>query len=304
MKLPVFSRPAWLTPTAAGVLCGTVAALSWAAGFVAARHGVQIGLTPFDLAFHRFFWAGLVLLPVISRLRFADLGGVGWRRGFIIFLIAGPLQGVFSAAGFVLAPLGHGAVIQPGTAALFGLIFATLILHEPLQGRRVIGAAAILSGLMLLGFEAVTEIGSHGLGGDLLFLSAGVGWALFGTLLRLWNMRADRAALAITALALLVYAPLHLVFVGTEHMVAVGLWENVLQAVVQGGLAGPFAVHLFALAVALLGAGRASSFPAMVPPMTLIIGVLTIGEVPTLLQLLGLAVVVVGFRFTLQQARA
>ncbi|MBN8958244.1 MAG: EamA family transporter, partial [Rhizobiales bacterium] len=86
-----------------------------------------------------------------------------------------------------------------------------------------------------------------------------------------------------------------------QHMIDAGLWENVLQIIVQGGLAGPLGVHLFARAVALLGAGRAAAFPAMVPPATLVIGVLTLGEVPTAIQLAGLAVVVVGFRLALQQ---
>jgi drug/metabolite transporter (DMT)-like permease len=304
LALPNFKRPEWLSPTIVGVMCGTAAALSWAAGFVAARHGVQIGLTPADLAFHRFFWMGLILLPAIWRVGLADLGGVGWKRGFVIFLLAGPTQGLLSAAGFTLAPLGHGGVIQPGTAALFGLIFATLILHEPLWARRIVGAAAILTGLMLLGAEAVTTIGKHGLGGDFLFIFAGISWAMFGTVLRLWNLRPQRAALAITALALFVYAPLHAIFFGFRHMIDVGLWENLLQIVIQGVLAGPLAVHLFARAVALLGAGRAAAFPAMVPPATLIIGALTLGEIPSAVQLAGLAVVVVGFRLTLQHVRA
>ncbi|MGE0752038.1 MAG: DMT family transporter [Variibacter sp.] len=304
MALPNFRRPEWLSPTIVGVMCGTAAALSWATGFVAARHGVQIGLTPADLAFHRFFWASLILVPAMWRSGLADLGGVGWGRGFVIFLLAGPLQGFLSAAGFTLAPLGHGGVIQPGTAALFGLIFATLILREPLWARRIVGAAAILTGLMLLGAEAVTTIGTHGLGGDLLFFAAGVDWALFGTLLRLWNLRAQRAALAISALSLLIYVPLHAIFVGFRHMAEAGLLENVLQIVVQGGLAGPLSVHLFAQAVILLGAGRAAAFPAMVPPATLIIGALTLGEIPSAVQIAGLAVVVVGFRLTLQQVRA
>ena len=41
-----------------GALCGTGAALGWAAGFVAAKHGVAIGFSPADLALHRFLWPG------------------------------------------------------------------------------------------------------------------------------------------------------------------------------------------------------------------------------------------------------
>ena len=55
---------------------------AWAAGFVAAKHGIPIGFTPADLAFHRFFWSGLLLIPLVLREGIADLGGIGWRRGW------------------------------------------------------------------------------------------------------------------------------------------------------------------------------------------------------------------------------
>jgi drug/metabolite transporter (DMT)-like permease len=294
------ARPAWLSPTLIGVLCGTAAAVSWAAGFVAARHGVLIGLAPVDLAFHRFVWAGFLLLPLAWRQGISDLGGIGWRRGLIIFVLAGPVQGFLSATGFTLTPLGHGGVIQPATAALSGLVLATLIMHEPLYRRRIGGGLAIICGLLLLGAEALTSIGAHAVAGDLIFVLAGFFWALFGTLLRLWNLRAQRAAIVVSALSALLYAPLHTVAFGFERMIAVGAWENVLQIVVQGGFAGALAIHLFSRAVILLGVGRAAAFPAMVPAATLLIGLLTLGEVPSLIQFAGLVVVGIGFRFMLK----
>jgi len=54
------------TGLTAGVLCGAGAALLWAAGFVAIPRGLAAGLLPADIAFHRFVWTGLVLLPVTS----------------------------------------------------------------------------------------------------------------------------------------------------------------------------------------------------------------------------------------------
>ena len=47
-----------------GILCGVAAAFGWAAGFAAAKHGINIGFSPADLAFHRFFWSGLLLTPL------------------------------------------------------------------------------------------------------------------------------------------------------------------------------------------------------------------------------------------------
>jgi drug/metabolite transporter (DMT)-like permease len=51
--------------------------------------------------------------------------------------------------------------------------------------------------------------------------------------------------------------------------------------------------------VTLLGAGRASTFPAMVPVFGVIIGFLALGIVPSLAQLVGMAIVLIGFRLAL-----
>ncbi len=73
-----------------------------------------------------------------------------------------------------------------------------------------------------------------------------------------------------------------------------------LQIAVQGIFTGPLAIYLFARSVTALGASRASTFPALVPPFTMLIGFIALGEVPTLLQVIGLAIVVAGFRFALK----
>ena len=77
-----------------------------------------------------------------------------------------------------------------------------------------------------------------------------------------------------------------------------GLLENLLQAVVQGIFAGALSTYLFTRAVVLLGAGRAAVFPSLVPGFTLLIGFLALVEVPSLAQLAGFAIVLIGFRLT------
>ena len=65
-------------------------------------------------------------------------------------------------------------------------------------------------------------------------------------------------------------------------MLRMSLAENLLQVVVQGMLAGVLPIYLFARAVILLGAGRAATFPALVPGFSLIIGYLALGVVPSI----------------------
>ena len=292
--------PARMSAIFAGVLCGIGAALGWAAGFVAAKHGVSIGFSPADLAFHRFFWTGLVLLPAIFREGIADLGGIGWGRGLIMSVLSGPPQAIVAYTGFILVPLGHGTTIQPACAALFGLILASLVLHEAVTPRRIIGAAAIIAGLIVFGAESLTTIGSHGIAGDLLFVTAGIFWAVFGTLLRLWQLSGIRAVVIVGALSVIVYAPLHALLIGYDGILRMSLADNLLQVIVQGLFAGALPIYLFARAIILLGAGRAATFPALVPGFSLIIGFLTLGVIPSMAQLIGLLIVVVGFRFVLR----
>ncbi len=283
-----------------GTLCGIGSALGWAAGFATAKHGVSIGFSPADLAMHRYFWTGLLLIPTILRGGVRDLGGVGWGRGLVMSILSGPPQALLAYIGFTLTPLGHGATIQPACAALFGLALASLILRERLTAQRIAGAVAIVLGLMAFGFESLTTIGNEGIAGDLCFCAAGISWAIFGTLLRLWQVPGKRAIAAVGALSLVLYAPLYWALVGDANIVRLSFGENLLQAVVQGLLAGLLPIYLFARAVILLGAGRAATFPALVPPFTLVIGFLALGVVPSVPQLIGLVVVVIGFRYTLQ----
>ena len=283
-----------------GTLCGGASALAWAAGFVAAKHGVAVGFSPADLALHRFLWSGLLLMPLVLRDGIVDLGGIGWGRGLAMSILSGPPQAMIAYTGFILVPLGHGTTIQPACAALAGLILATLLLGERATLTRVIGGATIIVGLLVFGAESLATTGSHGVGGDLLFATAGLFWAIFGVLLRYWLVSGTRAVVAVGAISVLVYAPLYLVVVGYAGILDMSLYENLLQVVVQGLIAGVLPIFLFARAVVLLGAGRAAVFPALVPGFSLIIGYLALGIVPSVAQVIGLVIVVVGFRFALR----
>ena len=283
------------------VLCGIGAALCWAIGLTAARHGIAIGLSPADLAFHRFMWPGLIMLPLAMRWGMRDAGGIGWGTGIALMILGGPGLSILSHAGFILAPLGHGAVIQPATASLGGLLLATLVLREHPPKTRVIGAIIIVGGLVLMGVDALLNIGTHALGGDALFVAAGMCWASMLTILRLKNIDSVRATVIISVLSLLIYAPLHAVLFGFGNMVRVGWTENLLQIVAQGILSGPLATYLSAYAASVLGTGRGATFSALVPGFTILVGVLALGEWPTAIQLAGLAVVAVGFRYVMKR---
>lgn len=275
--------------------CGVGAAVFWAVAFVAVRHGLDVGFAASDIVLHRFVWSAVLLMPLFIRNGAADLNGIGWRRGVLLTLFGGPLFALLSYSGFLLVPLGHGGVIQPSCAALSGLLLATLLLREPLPPARAIGAAVVVLGLATIGGEAITTIGSQGALGDLTFVLAGTMFGTFGALLRLWRIDAIRGTVVVGILSA-VFVPAHGLISGFDRMIALGWWENLIQAAVQGVLAGPGAIYLFVRSIQLLGAGRASVFLSLVPGITLLVGFLILGEAPTAFQLLGFAVVLLGFR--------
>jgi drug/metabolite transporter (DMT)-like permease len=165
---------------------------------------------------------------------------------------------------------------------------------------RMIGGVIIIAGLIVFGLESLTTIGTHGVGGDLLFAAAGVFWASFGTVLRMWRVPGMAAANVVAALSIFVFAPLFVIFIGFDNMIRLGFAENLLQALVQGIMAGAGPIFLFARSVMLLGGGRAATFPALVPGFALVIGYVALGIVPSIPQIIGMVIVVIGFRFVVK----
>jgi drug/metabolite transporter (DMT)-like permease len=287
-------------PALLGVACGLGAALFWALGFVATRHGLRLGFTPADLLMHRFLWSGLAFLPVVFRAGFGNLCGIGWGRGLALMVLGGPVMSIISYTGFLFVPLGHGSVIQPSCATLGGLFLAAALLRERISFSRLAGAIVIVGGLVVIGLESIGHIGPSGVQGDLIFVLTGFMFAGFGTLLRYWRVSAFSAAAVINVLSLSLL-PVYAASGGLARVTAIGLPENALQAVAQGILAGPGAMYLFAFSIQLLGVARAAVFPAIVPALTLLVGWLLLGEPPTALQAAGLVIVLSGFYLAQRQ---
>jgi drug/metabolite transporter (DMT)-like permease len=297
-KIP--ARPSQAKPALLGVACGAGAALCWALGFVATRHGLKVGFTPPDLLMHRFLWSGIAFLPLVLRAGIGNLGGIGWGHGLVLMVLGGPVMSLISYTGFLFVPLGHGSVIQPSSATLGGVLLAALFLRERVPVSRVVGAIVIVGGLGVIGAESIGHIGSHGMLGDLLFVMTGLMFAVFGTLLRHWRVNAFSAATVISVLSLALL-PLYAAFSGFARVAALGVGENALQALAQGILAGPAALYLFAFSIQTIGVARAAVFPATVPALTILSGWLLLGEAPTALQAAGLVTVLLGFYLAQRQ---
>jgi drug/metabolite transporter (DMT)-like permease len=280
------------SPALAGLAWGLAAALIWGGYLAFARAGVVGGLAPLDFALLRNGVAGLVALPLLARFGLRDLGGIGWRRGAVLALLAGPAFILLATWGYRFAPLAHGAVLQPATVVVATMLLAVLWLRERIAGPRWAGLALVLLGLALVSGTGMADPGAWR--GDLLFAAAGLLWALFTLAARVWRVDALRATLVVAVLGGAMMLPLWALFGDTAALLAHGPRVLVTQGLVQGVLSGLVAVFAFSRAVVLLGPVRAALFPALVPGFAVLAGVPVAGEWPDGVQWLGLAVVLAG----------
>lgn len=287
-----------------GMAWGLLAAAIWASYTVLARLGVKEGLSPGDLTLLRFAPGALIMAPLLWRWGWRDLAGIGWRRGLLLTLLAGPGFSLLFMTGFSLAPLAHGAVIAPACQMLAGLALSAWLAHQRWTRESAVGAACVVLGLAFMGGDSLMhQQSATTLLGDLLFALAGCCWGLFGALSRRWSVDPLRVTGVVVVLSFLLFAPLFLLLTDLGRLAAAGPGMLALQVVAQGLGAGLVAVLAFSRAVALLGSARAAFFGALVPGAASLLAIPVLGEVPSMLQVLGIAAVVGGLLVAFGAAR-
>lgn len=280
---------------AEGLAWGLLAAAIWASYSVLARLAVKAGLSPGDLTLLRFAPGALIMAPLLWRYGLRDLAGLGWKRGLVLTLLAGPLFSMLLMSGFTFAPLAHGAVIAPACQMLAGLGLSAWIAHQRLTREGVIGAGCIVLGLVFVGGDGLLQVQEPLTPlGDLLFALGGCCWGLFGALSRRWGVEPMRLTAVVTVLSFVIFAPLFVGLSDFDRLAAASPSMIVMQVVAQGLGAGLVALLAFSRAVALLGSGRAAFFGAMVPGAASLLAIPVLGEVPTALQVAGIVAVVIG----------
>ncbi|MFO1159749.1 MAG: DMT family transporter [Reyranellaceae bacterium] len=287
-----------------GFLSGATMALGASLSFAAARAGILGGLGAVDMIFARFLVAAAIMLPLLVRFGVLDLAGIGWRRGMVLTLLGGAPFALMQTGGYAFAPLAHGAVIAPSTVTIVSTIGAAWFLRERLSRNHLLGAAIVLAGVVLIGWDGLV----HGSGGrawigDLLFFTSSILWAGFTLLLRHWRLSALRATAVVAVLSCLCMTPIYFAWDGADRLAVLPLGALALQGLVQGGLQGAVTMVAYSRAVILLGVSRAVLFPACVPAVSVLIGIPIVGEMPSALQVGGLVLVTVGLLTTIGMFR-
>jgi drug/metabolite transporter (DMT)-like permease len=281
---------------ALGYVFGLTMALGAATSFAMARAGALRGLAPEDMILARASVAGLVMLPFLIKWGLPTLAGIGWRRGLLLLLTGGPLFAFLQTGGYAFAPLAHGAVIAPSTVTILSTLGAVVLLGERLTTWHVIGGTTVIAGVVLIsgyGFAASAVTDSAWIG-DLMFVTSSLLWAVFTILMRKWRIDPIRATAVVAVLTASVVVPGYLAFRGVDRLMTLPADALMAQGIAQGLIQGVVTLLAYSKAVAILGVSRAVLFPAIVPAISILIGIPLVGEWPDALQIVGLALVTVG----------
>jgi len=277
---------------ARGAFYGLAAVCIWASFIVVSRLGVQTSLTPWDIAAIRFSVAGLLLLPLLVSKGLA-LDRLGWTGVAAIVLGCGAPMVLLVNIGLLFAPAAHGGALFPGVMPLMVAMLAAAILHEPFTPPKTAGLALIVVGAIGIVWITGGAVGTRQNIGHVLFLAAGLVWACYTVSMRGARLDGLHAAAIAGVGSLVLYLPAYAFIAGASVLKAPPV-DIALQAIVQGVLTAIVALLLYGRMVSLLGATRGAAFVALTPAMTALIGIPILGEWPSAIDWLAIAMISIG----------
>lgn len=275
-----------------GIAWAALTVVIWAGWFAATAQGVRTTLAPVDLVLFRVGVPTLLLASVLWRNR-AVLQALKLRDVFFVSLYGLPFS-LMMATGLQHAPIAHAVTLVPGLMPVLLGALGAWLLGERLPPRRYAGFALILLAVLLVAVELGVFAGDGAQArGHLLFLACSLMLATFTLTVRRLGLppfvATGLVGLTSTAVLLPVYLGL-----GLGRLAEAPPMDIAVQVVAQGVLTGFVSIYAYARAIRLLGAATAASAAALVPGTAVLIGWLVVGERPSALDGLAMAVVTIG----------
>ena len=278
-----------MSPTLRLPLAIAVAILSWASAWVSIRVAVT-HYSPGQLALGRYVVASALLLPLFlwRRPRFSRRD---WAWIFVAGLSGFTIYNLAINAGERTITAGAAALIA-STIPLLSTLAAQVVLKEKAAPAIWIGGAICVLGVTLIAFGS--SEGVHFSVGALLVLLASFCAAIYAVCQKIL-LRRGHAPLDVTTMA---------IFAGVLFLIPFGGgMRSALQTaplaatanlVALGALPGALAYVLWSYCLSQLPIAKLALWIYLVAPLTVLIGWMALGELPSPLELIGGGVTLLG----------
>jgi len=264
----------------AGMFYGVLASLIWGSWPVMSSIASAHALSPVDIASLRFTIAGVILLPVLVyqsvKLRLIV------TKGIILAIGAGAPYVLLAMYGLNLSSSAHFGAIAPSTMLVFSSIGSVFLFKDKISPIRCAGIMFIIIGVIAIGALNVGSINSSVMIGDLMFIGCGALWASFTLLSKYWQLNSWVATAMVSVISGLLCAPFALDVVQNnpiDLLLYHGVYQGVLVAIV--------ALYCYSKSVTILGSARGAIFASLVPPISLVLSYLILGEQMTRVEIVG-----------------
>jgi drug/metabolite transporter (DMT)-like permease len=281
------------------VLCGVCWGLMWPM--------IKIGLSGFSPWSFRLigFTVGALALMAVVKLTGRSLAVPGgmttWMHLFVSSVLNVVAFGLFSTFAMLTASTGRVAVVSY-SFPVWACLLAWLILGEKLRGAAALGLALCIAGLVVLVYPVIGSAAVIGLG---LSLASAMTWAVGTIYLKLVKIPGDLIAntawqVAIAAGVLLICT---LIFQGWPTFEPKP--PKALAAVIVNGLIGSgLCYFLWYNIVGRLPATTASLGSLSSPAIGVLLSALMLGEVPTIMDVIGFGLIFAAAMSVILQPRA
>lgn len=293
--------PSLLDKPVTGPIFGAITIMSWAGFNVAAKAGIDEGMSPAALSFLRYLTPGFAAIPLLIWLRCrANAFRLPVYKLAVLAVLGGPLFGLIAVTGYQSAPLSYGLLFAPVAVFICGTLLGMLLLKEQVSAPRVLGAFIMFVGLALLVGIETTGVGDDWLLGVGLFVTAGTMWGAYTVLLRYWQVPVLEGTSTITSLGAIL-AAIALAPFAWPSISETELPMLLTQIAMQGFVGGILSVVALVVALQRLSAQTAALLPTFTPAVAMMIAWMVLGLRPEAMELVGAMVIFLGFALAAQK---
>ena len=252
---------------------------------------MQSGLTPFDLTALRFVVAGALILPFAI---------AWWPRHLplhatLAMSICGPgaLYTVLMYFGLKDSSAAYGGVFANGSLPIFTIVLEFFVARSVPSGRQLIAVLILVIGAVLVGLPGLRSGGDSVVSAIAFFLAASAVLSIYVIGVKRWQVEARQALALVSLPNAVLFLPVWFFFLPST--IEEAPWSTILlQAAFQGLGPGFLAVILFSLSARILGPTPSAGLAAAVPASATLLAIPVLGEIPTAIEWIGIAIVTAG----------
>ncbi len=267
--------------------------LAWGVSFPFTKILLANGITPTELFVYRSIIAYLGLL-VFSRFKVAFWGWRDEALALLCGLTGGALYFVLQNVALKLTLMSDVVIVIAINPLLTTILAAIFLKEEHFSWKILISSAVAFAGVAVVTFRDGFVWGNGLLGNILSFLAA-LSWAVYSVLLK--RVQGRRSTLSITRKVMFYGMLCAFPFMFLEPMTSLStllrpdLLANILFLALICSMAAFF---IWNLVIKKIGAIRASNYLYLDPIISIVMGVILLGERVTTIAVIGCALVLLG----------